>query len=79
MLERPVLPDPGIPLIAIINRVVSGVVRSFANTREVVSQSVDSIGLVKMRLDQSSPQVLSSNLSTCCSMIERLPQLKRKV
>lgn len=30
MLARPVLPEPGIPLIAIINREVSGVVRNFA-------------------------------------------------
>lgn len=30
MLARPVLPEPGIPLIAIIKREVSGVVRSFA-------------------------------------------------
>lgn len=31
ILARLVLPEPGIPLVAIINREVSGVVRSFAN------------------------------------------------
>lgn len=68
MLARPLLPDPGIPLTAIIKRALSEVVRNFAATEESSQYSPNS--RVPKATEQSLPQAFSSNLSTCCSMVE---------
>lgn len=68
MLARPVLPEPGIPLTAIINRDVSGVVRSFARGKKQLAL-VCPIE-VKVCQDQNLPQDFSSSLSSCCSIVK---------